>query len=174
MKTDSFAFRAELVSLLPRLRRFALALTGRQDSAEDLLHSAVERALRNWGAFESGRRLDSWMFKIIQNRWIDMRRAQKHASLSEALGDGDLPGEDGREIVEMRDEMRAVRAAFGALTEDQRVVLALIVLEDLSYAQAAETLGVPIGTIMSRLSRARAALSTAMQRNVVVPMRRGK
>ncbi|UPT61147.1 MAG: RNA polymerase sigma factor [Hyphomonadaceae bacterium JAD_PAG50586_4] len=173
MKTDSFAFRAELVSLLPRLRRFALALTGRQDSAEDLLHSAVERALRNWGGFESGRRLDSWMFKIIQNRWIDMRRAQKHTSF-EALGDGDLPGEDGREIVEMRDEMRAVRAAFGALTEDQRVVLALIVLEDLSYAQAAETLGVPIGTIMSRLSRARAALSTAMQRSVVVPMRRGK
>ena len=87
---------------------------------------------------------------------------------------GDLLGEDGREIVEMRDEMRAVRAAFGALTEDQRVVLALIVLEDLSYAQAAETLGVPIGTIMSRLSRARAALSTAVQRSVVVPMRRGK
>lgn len=173
MKKDSLAFRTELVSLLPRLRRFALALAGQQEAAEDLLHSAVERALRNWAAFEAGRRLDSWMFKIIQNRWIDMRRAQRHAPF-EMIDDLDVAGEDGREIVEVRDEMRAVCAAFGELPADQRAVLTLVVLEGLSYSEAAETLGVPIGTIMSRLSRARAALSTALQRGDVVPIRRGK
>ena len=163
MTKDHLVFRQELVSLLPRLRRFALALAGRSDLAEDLLHSAVERALRNWGTFQTGRRLDSWMFKIMQNQWIDTRRAQAAAKMEdiEAI---DLPGEDGRDIVETRDDVRAARTAFEALPEDQRAVLTLVVLDDLSYAEAAEALNVPIGTIMSRLSRARAGMSALMQR----------
>ncbi len=163
MTRDNLAFRQQLVSLLPRLRRFAMALAGRRDLAEDLLHSAVERALRNWGTFQTGRRLDSWMFKIMQNHWIDTRRAE--SSVTMQTFDGiDLPGEDGREIVEARDDVRAARSAFAALPEDQRTVLALIVIEELSYAEAADTLNVPIGTIMSRLSRARAAMAALMQR----------
>lgn len=164
MTKDDFVFRQELVSLLPRLRRFALALAGRSDLAEDLLHSAIERALRNWGSFQTGRRLDSWMFKIMQNHWIDTRRSQAGARL-EDIDDIDLPGEDGRDVVEARDDVRAARVAFDALPDDQRTVLTLVVLDDLSYAEAADVLNVPIGTIMSRLSRARAGMSALMRRS---------
>jgi RNA polymerase sigma-70 factor (ECF subfamily) len=163
MTKDNLAFRQELVSLLPRLRRFAMALAGRTDLAEDLLHSAVERALSNWGTFQTGRRLDSWMFKIMQNHWIDTRRSAA-SMLAEEFGDIDPQGEDGRVVTEARDEVRAARIAFEGLPEEQRTVLTLIVLDDLSYAEAAEALNVPIGTVMSRLSRARAALSALMQR----------
>ena len=140
-----------------------MVLAGRRDLAEDLLQSAIERALRNWGTFQSGRRLDSWMFKIMQNHWIDTRRADANAA-AQSVDDIDPPGEDGRELVEARDEVRAARVAFAALPEDQRTVLALVAIEDLSYAEAADALNVPIGTVMSRLSRARAAMSALMQR----------
>ena len=171
MTKDDLAFRQELVSLLPRLRRFALALAGQRELAEDLLHSAVERALRNWGTFQTGRRLDSWMFKIMQNHWIDTRRTQASMKL-EVLDDLDPPGEDGREVTENRDEIRVAREAFVALPEEQRAVMALVVLDDLSYAEAAEALNVPIGTIMSRLSRARAAMAALMQRAAIAPVRK--
>lgn len=171
MSQDNLAFRRELVSLIPRLRRFAMALAGRRDLAEDLLHSALERALRNWGSFQNGRRLDSWMFKIMQNHWIDTRRAAASATLHD-LDDSDYLGEDGRQVVEARDEVRAARAAFDALPEEQRVVLSLVVLDDLSYAEAADTLNVPIGTIMSRLSRARASMAAHMRRGAFVEVRK--
>lgn len=148
-----------------------MALAGRHDLAEDLLHSAVERALRNWGTFQTGRRLDSWMFKVMQNYWIDMRRAAANATAESSDG-LELAGEDGRDVVEKRDEMRAARVAFDALPEEQRSVLALVVLEDLSYAEAAETLGIPIGTVMSRLSRARSAMAAQMQRAPLAPVRK--
>lgn len=172
MDRDGLAFRQELVSLLPRLRRFALALAGQHDLAEDLLHAAIERALRNWASFQTGRRLDSWMFKIMQNHWIDTRRAAANHPL-QPLDDIDPPGEDGREVVEMRDDVRAAHDAFEALPEEQRAVLTLVVLEDLSYTEAAEALNVPIGTIMSRLSRARAAMSAHMQRAAFSRVRKG-
>jgi len=163
MTKDNLAFRQELVALLPRLRRFAVALAGRADLADDLLHSAVERALRNWGTFQTGRRLDSWMFKIMQNHWIDTRRAAA-STATEELGAFDPQGEDGRITTEARDDVRVARMAFASLPEEQRAVLTLIVLDDLSYAEAAEALNVPIGTVMSRLSRARAAMAALMQR----------
>lgn len=163
MTKDNLAFRQELVAVLPRLRRFAMALAGRKDLAEDLLHSAIERALRNWGTFQTGRRLDSWMFKIMQNHWIDTRRAAASGETQD-LDAVDVQGEDGRVVTEARDEMRVARMAFEALPEEQRTVLTLVVLEDLSYAETAEALNVPIGTVMSRLSRARAAMSALMQR----------
>jgi RNA polymerase sigma-70 factor (ECF subfamily) len=140
-----------------------MALAGRKDLAEDLLHSAVERALRNWGTFQTGRRLDSWMFKIMQNHWIDMRRAAAGTATQE-FGGLDPEGEDGRIVTEARDEVRVARMAFEALPEEQRAVLTMVVLDDLSYAEAAEALKVPIGTVMSRLSRARAAMTALMQR----------
>lgn len=171
MTRDDLALRQELVSLLPRLRRFAMALAGRRDLAEDLLHSAVERALSSLGTFQTGRRLDSWMFKIMQNHWIYTRRAAASAP-SQVFDDFEKVGEDGREIVEARDEMRAARIAFEALPEDQRAVLTLVVLDDLSYAEAAEALNVPIGTIMSRLSRARVAMTALMQRATFTRVRK--
>ncbi|ANP45710.1 RNA polymerase sigma factor [Candidatus Viadribacter manganicus] len=163
MSEDNLAFRKELVSLLPRLRRFALALAGRTDLAEDLLHSALERALRNWSGFQADRRLDSWMFKIMQNSWVDMRRAEAR-SPTQPFEDLDFEGEDGRQTIEQRDEMRAARAAFANLAEEHRTVLALVVFEGLTYVEVSEALSIPLGTVMSRLSRARSAMAALMQR----------
>jgi RNA polymerase sigma-70 factor (ECF subfamily) len=157
MKQDERAFRDQLLALLPRLRRFASALAARNEDAEDLLQSAIERALNRWRSFEQGKRLDSWMFKVMQNLWFDMRRSGRAEGW--VSDDGlEIVGEDGRQVLEARDEMRAVREAFARLPQEHREVLALVVLEGFSYADAADALGVPIGTVMSRLSRARAAL----------------
>jgi RNA polymerase sigma-70 factor, ECF subfamily len=158
METQSVEFRRELVTLLPRLRRFARALTGGVDAGEDLLQSAVERALVHAGAYERGRRLDSWMYKIMQNLWFDMKRGavQNYEFANEAF---DTFGEDGRAIVEARDDLRRAREAFARLPSEQRAVMNLVVLEGMAYAEAAEALDVPIGTIMSRLARARASVA---------------
>ncbi len=157
MQSDIESFRRDLVALLPRLRRFAVALSGNRDAGEDLLQSAIERALVNWRQFEPGRRLDSWVFKIMQNVFLDAKRAaiRRPIFTDEPL---EVRGEDGREIVETRDELRRVREAFALLPEDQRSVMALVALEGFSYAEAAAALEVPIGTIMSRVARARASL----------------
>lgn len=170
MTDDNAAFRRELVSLLPRLRRFAMALAGTRDTAEDLLQSAVEKALRNWASFEKGRRLDSWVFKIMQNLWLDTKRSNAHAPVltGETL---DMVGEDGRDVVAARQELSVVRAAFASLPEDQRAALALVVLKGMTYAEAASVMDVPIGTVMSRLARARAAIASKVNGGVLGPVR---
>lgn len=170
LQREELALKQELVSLLPRLRRFALALTASNDTAEDLLQSAVERALRNLGSFQQGRRLDSWMFKIMQNLWLDARRAAASAPpLVPDVGLESVAGEDGRDLVESRESLRQVREAFGALPSEQRIVMTLIVLEGMSYSAAAEALQTPIGTIMSRLSRARASIAAHTHRGAIRP-----
>ncbi len=171
---DQLAFRRELVSLLPRLRRFALALAGNRDAAEDLLQSAVERALGKWDSYEKEKRLESWMFKLMQNLWFDMRRAAANGPIYTGEPP-DMVGEDGRELAETREELRLVREAFAALPEDQRAVLALVVLEGFSYAEASEALGVPMGTVMSRISRGRASLAASARGSVIIaPIRKEK
>jgi RNA polymerase sigma-70 factor (ECF subfamily) len=112
-------FRRNLVILLPRLRRFALALAGSRADAEDLVQSAVERALKAEARWRDGGRLDSWMFKIVQNLWIDQRRRGRapKSDLSEALH---LVGEDGRDVVGARADLRDARAAFDGLPPEQK------------------------------------------------------
>lgn len=151
-------FRRELVALLPRLRRFALTLSQARHEADDLVQAAVERALRNADSWTAGTALDSWMYRIIQNLWRDELRA--HRRRAEPLDEvTEVMGEDGREVNLKRIQWAETRAALAALPEDQRLVLSLVVLDGLSYQQAAETLDVPIGTVMSRLSRARVRLA---------------
>jgi RNA polymerase sigma-70 factor, ECF subfamily len=153
--------RDELVTLLPRLRRFSLAVTGSVQDGEDLLHSALERALRHESSWQHGTRLDSWMFRIIRNLWIDERRAKRNQDVSlEVVGDAAL--EDGRDSAEHLLDLTKTRRAMLALPEEQRSVLCLIVLEGMTYQEAAAALDVPIGTVMSRLSRARAAMVSRM------------
>lgn len=156
---------AQLVALLPRLRRFARGLAGTADRADDLVQAACERALSRIQQWTPGTRLDSWMFRIIQTIWLDERRAAKVRS-----GEGTVEAEDaGAELsVDGSREMEAhltfdaVRRAMARLPEEQQAVLMLVCVEGQTYKEAADALSIPIGTVMSRLARARVALMREM------------
>jgi len=156
----------DIIVLLPRLRRFARGLSRSQDEADDLVQAACERAIRAADSFEPGTRLDSWMFRIIRNLRIDQARRMPMAPLDDGA---DPPGEDGRRTVEARLELQDVRAAIAALPDEQREVLLLVCVEDMSYRDAAGILDIPIGTVMSRLARARQALAARQAGNEARP-----
>lgn len=163
MRTDNGELRHALVPILPRLRRFCLSLTGNRDSGDDLAQAAIARALAAENQFQAGTRLDSWLFRIAQNLHIDVgrRRTTRGAEINDDALAGTI-GSDGREIVEQRSDLAYVRRRFESLPEEQRMILNLVVVDGLSYKDAAETLEVPMGTVMSRLSRARMALARAI------------
>lgn len=153
------AFRRDLVALVPKLRRFALSLSGNAPDADDLVQAACEKALRNAAQFMPGTRMDSWMYRIVQTLWLDDRRKvarrgtavdPEESNLSDSGKAANLP--------EDRMMLAQTRAAMLELPEGQREVLALVAIEGLSYRETAETLDLPVGTVMSRLSRAREAL----------------
>ena len=157
-------FRTRMVELLPRLRRFAVALTGYLDQADDLVQEACMRALSRVDQWQPGTRLDSWMYRIAQNLWLDRVRARKvrgypvDAQVAEAVA-----GSDGREVTESRLTLSAVSAAMMQLSEDQRVLIALVCVDGLSYKEASEITNTPIGTVMSRLARARRELHALLE-----------
>ncbi|MGF1660255.1 MAG: RNA polymerase sigma factor [Rubrimonas sp.] len=157
--------KAELVVLIPRLRRFAWALTGSRDEGDDLVQAACVKALGALDQYQPGTRLDAWMFRILRTGWIDRARFRaRRPSVSdpetlEALSDGGV----GAQAAMARLTLERVRARMAELPEEQREALALVAVEGLSYKDAAEVLGVPVGTVMSRLSRARARLSALME-----------
>jgi RNA polymerase sigma-70 factor (ECF subfamily) len=153
------SFNDQLIGVLPRLRRFARGLTGSAVEADDLVQAACERALSRQHQFQEGTRFDSWMFRIVQTIWIDQIRSR------------DVRKEDGGELeeervgsdepvrrVEARLALDEVKRAVHRLPAEQRSALLLVTVEGLSYKEAAEVANVPVGTIMSRLARARAAL----------------
>lgn len=156
--------RAQIVSLLPRLRRFAHGLTPDRHLADDLVQTACLKALERWHQWQPGTSLASWLFRIVQTTWIDEFRSRARQATD---NDEDallaLPGEDGRAVVERRSELHAVRRAIMALPEEQRVVLLLITVDGLSYQETAQALGLPLGTVMSRLARARGKLADAIE-----------
>jgi RNA polymerase sigma-70 factor, ECF subfamily len=155
--------RQEMVALLPRLRRFAFAQTGSREAADELVQAACERALDRLDQFTPGTRLDSWMFRMMQTMWIDGRRYAGRRPEAGAKVIELMPF-DARihEQAEARADLAIVRAEVARLPPEQRTVLALVAIDGQSYHQAAKTLGVPIGTIMSRLSRARRKLIDAL------------
>lgn len=145
----------ELRELLPRLRRFALGLTRQPASADDLVQATLERALSRWRSKRPDGELRAWLFTILYNQFIDgQRRARRQANLLALLG----RAEDSAPSTETIVLQHAALAAFSRLPDEQRALLILVTVEGLSYQETAETLGVPIGTVMSRLSRARKAL----------------
>lgn len=156
--------RTRMVELLPRLRRFAVALTGDLDQADDLVQETCMRALSRVEQWQPGTRLDSWMYRIAQNLWFDRTRARKvrgeqvNVEAAEAL-----TGADGREVVESRLTLQAVSAALGHLPDEQRVLIALVCIDGLSYKEAADITQTPIGTVMSRLARARRELHARLE-----------
>jgi RNA polymerase sigma-70 factor (ECF subfamily) len=154
----------EIVDLLPRLRRLARVLTRDPTDADDLVQLAVERALRHRGQWRPGTRLDSWMFRIMKNAWIDEARARVRRTAVFAPEEaGEHVGDGGAATLDARLEARAVEAAMARLPDEQRLAVALVLVEGLSYREAAAVLEVPQGTLTSRLGRGRAALLADLQ-----------
>jgi len=161
--TMTDTFRHDLVTLVPKLRRFALSLTGNRQDADDLVQAACEKALRNVAQFQAGTRMDSWMYRIIQTLWLDDRRRAKTRGAAVDPDDAYLSDEGkAANLPEDRMMLDRARAAMADLPEPQRAVLSLVAIEGLSYADTAAVLEIPLGTVMSRLSRARAALLPRM------------
>lgn len=163
----SAEIRDGLVELLPRLRRFCMALARGQVDGDDLCQAAVERALLRADTFLPGSRLDSWMYRIAQNIFIDETRRRKTRGTEVAIDDPvlSLVGEDGVSIVESRSDLARTRAALYTLPDDQRALMALVVLDGKSYREASDILDIPIGTVMSRIARARRALDSYVNGN---------
>jgi RNA polymerase sigma-70 factor (ECF subfamily) len=152
----------QLIAVLPRMRRFARGLTGSAVEADDLVQSACERALSRAHQFQEGTRFDSWMFRIVQTIWIDQLRS-RDTRREDAEDAGVHVGTDepGRRI-EARLALDEVRIALKQLPPEQRSALMLVTVDGLSYKEAAEVADVPVGTIMSRLARARVALQAKL------------
>ena len=159
MTPEEQRFRSELVSLLPRLRRFARALTGRREDADDLVQIALERALLRRAQWQPGTKLLSWMFKIVNNAWIDevRSRSRRDRLFAPEEAAATVGGSDANPV-----DAIAVRRAVEELNEDQRIAVALVLVEGLTYKEAAEVLGVPMGTVTSRLARAREQLQASL------------
>ena len=159
--TDAFSER--LVASLPRLRRFARGLTGAVAQADDLVQSACERALTRQHQFQEGTRFDSWMFRIIQTIWIDQIRSRDVRKEETEVEDDRFGSDEPVRRVEARLALEEVRRAAARLPADQRAALMLVTVEGFSYKEAAEIAQVPVGTIMSRLARARVALTALLE-----------
>lgn len=151
-------FKADMIGLLPRLRRFAISLTRSGPDADDLLQDACATALQRWEQYDPSQPFDRWMFRVVRNLWISEIRKRKVRQ-----GQGQVPAE---ETTELRVEDRAnetlaakqVCEKVEDLPEDLSQPLMLVCAEGYSYREASELLGIPIGTVMSRIHRARKAL----------------
>jgi RNA polymerase sigma-70 factor, ECF subfamily len=167
-------YRKEVASHVPHLRRFARALSGDAALADDLVQDCVERALRKQHLFDETRNLKTWLFTILRNLFVSgLRRktgemATKNVDDLVAGEDATLPEqEQGLAVAEIGQALDRLPAAH-------REVVLLVALEEMSYREVAEITGVPIGTVMSRLSRARASLRTLLKDDGQASLRRVK
>jgi RNA polymerase sigma-70 factor (ECF subfamily) len=163
----------DIIELIPRLRIYARALTRDYDRAEDLLQDSLERAYSRFHYFKKGSNLKSWLFTIMHN--LNANDARKYNNGPEFVSveqDGELPswdssGDDGIEISDLYQ-------ALSALSDQQREIIVLVCLEDMSYKEVARVLDIPEGTVMSRLYRARENLRAIMTENSTLKLRRVK
>ena len=147
-----------LVELIPRLRRYARALVGDRMTADDLVQDTLERAWAKLHLYRRGTDLRAWLFTVMHNVHVNRIRATRAVDPLE----DDMP-----ELAQPQREpdallVRDLDRAIARLPADQRAVLLLVTLEEMSYEDVARTLGIPIGTVMSRLSRAREKLRAMM------------
>ncbi|MSO71452.1 MAG: RNA polymerase sigma factor [Alphaproteobacteria bacterium] len=153
-------FRIDLVALLPRFRRFGYALTGSVDAAYDLVQAACERALSRAHQWTAGTRLDSWMYTIMRSIWHNNRRGERvRSTAGDALRAFGAQANEQVPQAEARLLLSQVETAVAALPDGQREALLLVCAEGYSYREAADILQLPIGTLMSRLARARRRLA---------------
>jgi RNA polymerase sigma factor (sigma-70 family) len=160
MTADTEEISVRLVALLPRLRRFARSLSRHQHDADDLVQLGMERALRSLDQFREGANLASWLFGIMKNAWIDSCRARvRRAEVALPEDSGEHPAVS---PVDTDPGLWSVSAAMNKLPEEQRLAIALVLVEGMSYKEAAAVLDIPIGTLTSRLARGREALAAAL------------
>jgi RNA polymerase sigma-70 factor (ECF subfamily) len=148
--------RNEIIALLPQLRRFARAIARQPHDADDLVQITVERALLRFEQWRPDTRLESWMYGIMKNAWIDEVRARVRRNrvlAPEEAGEGVGDSSHEAQVTSM-----SVEAAMAQLPEEQRLAVSLVLVAGLSYREAAEIAEVPIGTLTSRLARGREAL----------------
>jgi len=148
---------AEIVAHIPRLRRYARALAGDGHRADDLVQDTLERALAKFYLWRRGSDLRAWLFTIMHNVFINQLKARRELALDDAVADG-LQSAARSDPFELRD----LDAALRQLPVEQREVLLLVGLEQLSYAEVSKALNIPVGTVMSRLSRGRERLRAVM------------
>jgi RNA polymerase sigma-70 factor (ECF subfamily) len=154
------ALGEQIVQLLPRLRRFARSLANSVQDADDLVQLAIERALSRSEQLRPQAQLSSWLFGILRNAWIDEARARGRRTklfVAPELGENVPDPAAGSQA-----DTLSVQDALARLPDDQREVISLVLVEGLSYKEAAEILGVPVGTVTSRLARGRDSLQTML------------
>jgi RNA polymerase sigma-70 factor (ECF subfamily) len=159
MPPISEALSVQIVELLPRLRRFARTLAGNPSDADDLVQICIERALTKSDQLRSGAPLAGWMFGILRNAWIDEARGR--ARRSRVFAPAEL-GEHVADPTSADAEILPVQQAMQRLPDEQREVIGLVLVEGLSYNEAAKITGVPVGTVTSRLARGREALQAIL------------
>jgi RNA polymerase sigma factor (sigma-70 family) len=153
------SFEDQLAALLPRLRRFAHGLSRNPADADDLTQLTIERALRSREQWQPGTKLDSWCYRIMRNLWIDTARAGARRATREAPEEEGLSvGADPRGAMDAALDLHRIMDAMGKLPDEQREIVALILIEGFGYREVSEMLSLPIGTVSSRLVRGRTAL----------------
>ena len=150
-------FRQKIEAAIPALRRYARALTRDADTADDLVQDTLVRALRSEHLFQ-GEEVRSWLYTILTNLNRNRLRSLARRPALSPIGDNDAPDLAGPEA-----GGRDIERALALLVDEQRTALLLVVLEGLSYREVAEVQGVPIGTVMSRLARARVQIKTYLE-----------
>ena len=158
--------RQEIVSLLPRLRRFARSLARDPDTADDLVQATCERALLRLDQVREGTRLDSWLFRIIYTRWVDKLRRGKTRSAGLVLlnNGGDSAVTAGPQTSDTLATALDIKTALAALPAENHAAIMLVSIEGYSYQEAASVLDLPVGTVASRVARSRKMLGRYLSR----------
>jgi len=152
-----------MVDLLPRLRRFARSLAGDPDGADDLVQAACERALDRLGHIREGTRLDSWLYRIIYTRWIDkLRRGKTRSAHLLLLTDEGPRLAVGDEAGDYLATALDIKKALEALPAEHQAAISLVSVEGYSYEEAASVMDLPVGTVASRVARARTMLASLL------------
>ncbi|MCF6688515.1 RNA polymerase sigma factor [Raoultella terrigena] len=161
-KITTSEVRSQLAAHLSRLWRYGLVLSRSRDVAEELVQSTCVRALERSAQYTPGTRIDRWLFSILHSIWISELRA-RHVRMGQGFVDSEeLVAPDSREMAEDSLQYRQIMRRVGALAEAQRNAVFLVYVEGFTYQEAADTLSVPVGTIMSRLAAARLTLAKSI------------
>jgi RNA polymerase sigma factor (sigma-70 family) len=156
--------RQQVIEQLPGLRRYARALTGDAWAADDLVQDTLERACTKWALWQVGTDLRAWLFTVMHNVYLNQRRSLQAVSVHDEI-DSQLPAPDRR-----LDHRLDLVSSLQRLSADHRAVLLLVHLQEMTYEETAQILGIPTGTVMSRLSRARAHMRELMNEDARPPV----